>query len=348
MATSLCWPGSARTVHCGPRRRQLLCLPSSPLLSPRTQVHGKQEESPAASGGRHTTLSWLQRLSGVAGEGKALLELTPPLPAEQRPQQPPLPAPRRQTGEAPRGRWGPRAGSTRTIFLAQSQRELSSRAGLQDPFRSSELTATPAQPGGEGKGTHARPAGAGHSALGVYSVVPRGGKAPGSLCRTVSRVWGVPGGACRDPLLSGNIPPHRDPLLTSMPRKSGFSRSSYRKPRVFLLTREKSSHPIPPEVPSAHGQMGRHAPPGQEKTAQQTTGLAAHGGRHKRSSSVPESLQGPAASPGSCLQPPPSEEQRGRHRGPAAHRRLGLDLPGPPGQQQRGETPSPRGRAQGF
>jgi hypothetical protein len=40
-----------------------------------------------------------------------------------------------------------------------------------------------------------------------------------------------------------------------MPRKSGFSRSSYRKPRVFLLTREKSSHPTPPEVPYAHGQM---------------------------------------------------------------------------------------------
>lgn len=69
---------------------------------------------------------------------------------------------------------------------------------------------------------------------------PRGGKAPGSLCRTVSRVWGVPGGACRDPLLSGNIPPHRDPPLTSMPRKSGFSRASYRKPRVFLLAGEKS------------------------------------------------------------------------------------------------------------
>lgn len=185
MATSLCWPGNARTVHRGPRRRQLPCLPSSSLLSPRTQVHGKQEESLAASGGRHTTLWWLQRLSGVAGEGKALLELTLPPPAEQRPQLPPLPAPGRQTGgaprsqrgprpapgrqtgEAPRSQRGPRAASTLTIFLAQSQRELSSRAGLQDPFRSSELAGTPARPGGEGRGTHARPAGAGRSALGV-------------------------------------------------------------------------------------------------------------------------------------------------------------------------------------
>lgn len=314
-ATSLCWPGSARAVLRGPSRRQLLCLPLSPLLSPRTRVHRKQEETPAASGGRHTTLSGLQRACGVAGEGKALLEPTP-TPAEQRPQLLPLPAPGRRTGQAPRSQRGPRAGSILTIFLAQSQRELSSRAGLQDPFRSSEPVGTPAQPGGEGKDTQEAGRSRAAPPSGSGACFPRGGKVQRLLCRGESCVWGVPGGTYRDPLLSGNIAPHHDPPMTRMPRKSGFARGSHRKPRAFLLARgEKQSHPTAPEVPSAHGQAGRHAPPGQEATTQQTTGLAAHGGRSKRSSPLPESPQGPAASPGSCVQPPTSEEQRGGHPG---------------------------------
>lgn len=81
------------------------------------------------------------------------------------------------------------------------------------------------------------------------------------LCRGESCVWGVPGGTYRDPLLSGNIPPHHDPPMTRMPRKSGFARVSHRKPRAKETPGEKSRVTPQPQRCRLHMDRWADTPP---------------------------------------------------------------------------------------